>query len=366
MVSNTGKGLQANLEGAAGRVMRNFSDIHEMLYQVPTCMYTICLPIKPASPGQGVSGALLLGFSAPPDMSSRRLAALAQLCTLLSQTLEDAAERMVCMVEQMIGAHDGCTCCMPEPAIPESAYDTRCRDDSSSSSGDDQGPQPPLLESIAEHPEEGICPGSPLAADSGLAAEAMATWSETPDRLLSLAEAEVSTSIHEPVKHGNGHPFLGGSSFGSPAPPFRFEKAIVVSVEKEDLVAVSPSGLSYARNDLEKEFTRWLHRRLAPIDALYATLVLMALCVMHSFVPGSGIAPTMRSLPLALPLAVPLVLGTFAKNFYHSEWQFSSALVRCLVLPRPGCLHMSEGSTLRGSCADFLPASFASFSCRAP
>jgi hypothetical protein len=90
----------------------SFSDVSQMVEAAKSCTHFICTPFSDCE--SEIKGALLVGLSGPPALPSARMTTLARLqilAQLLSVALRQTAPQALCIVETVLGNHDGCDVC---------------------------------------------------------------------------------------------------------------------------------------------------------------------------------------------------------------------------------------------------------------
>jgi len=345
MVASKGSALQASLAGPGGALLSQLSDIQDMIRATKDSSpisHIVCMPIQPSPSSSGVKGALLLGFSYPPTFTPRRIAGIAALCGMLSETLVATAPAVICQVETMIGRHPGCAYCAPdsddeidlenEDANAEPCHDT----DKSSWRKDREGPPPQsLLIPIQEGEEEGRR-GEPSGdtCSKGKGGKKGELVLRNTSSNISPATAAAPSAAYIATMRGG----------------YTFSKPVIASVTRESLRSRHPFTLGYTDPALEAEFSNWFQDRLKPVDFLFSTLalasmILFAYCrttaATDAAVSSGNAADVGQKAAVypiwsnfdGLPLFLPIFMALFCSSRFHQRLRETVvALVRIYLV----------------------------------
>lgn len=352
LVITKGITVSASIEGASGRLLHQMTDIITMLTAAPHCTHVLCIPIAHPSPALGVNGALLLGFSSRPDLSSRRLTGLTGLCSLLSIALSRTAPEVICSVETMIGTHLGCEVCSSASDSDDSdeadvEKRRRCDDDDDDDSSKKRGPSPrqsllvPIPEDDAENVREGEHGHGGEEEDEGQDEDSLRhRWDQKPK--MPNDSPPPALPMHHPSpmpQHQHQYSMM-----------YRFSKPAMAMASTTN--AYHPLVLSYDDDVLEQEFSLWYAHRLRPLDSLFcillvASMMLLTACQPSSAAGGGGCGgshghnqhtmpcvdsrtttnarhshPLSLSPVAAVPMLLPIALVLSASRYYwHARWR---------------------------------------------
>ncbi|KAL4535019.1 hypothetical protein Ndes2526A_g05872 [Nannochloris sp. 'desiccata'] len=350
IVASKGSALHASLAGPGGALLSKLSDIQDMLRATEDSSpisHIVCMPIQPSpsSSRRGVKGALLLGFSSPPEFTLRRKAGIAALCSMLSETLAMTAPAVICSVETMIGRHPGCPCCAPDSDDEvelenEDANAEPCHDNDKSSRRKDRGgPPQSLLIPIQEgEEEEGEGDGRRSGESSGNTTP-RGKGGEKGDLVLSRTAPSISPAA------APSDAYIGNTRGG-----YTFSKPVAASITRESLRSRHPVTLSYTDSALETEFTYWFQDRLKPVDFLFSMLVVISMILLAYCRSGAAVSGGIASGSAAdagqqkavsavwsnfvsLPLLLPMLMASFCSSrCYQRRRESVIALVRIYLV----------------------------------
>lgn len=361
IVATKGSALQANLAGPGGMLLSKLSDIQAMIKDTESTSSIspssiVCMPIQPSpssATGNGVKGALLLGFSSPPNLSPRRTAGLMALCSMLSETLAYSSPAVLCHVESMIGRHLGCACCSPDSDDDEMELENEdinadpCHDKGSGKKDRGNPPRQPLLIPIEEgEEEEGRCSGE---SSGNTTPRAEKGWKGENSACIEWVKPSTSTPPAATPPAPQCH---------FPAPPsvavngHQFSKAATLSVTRESLRARHPLTLSYTDPTLEREFSSYFHNRSTKIDVLFSMLVVTSMILLAYCSPNT-VANAVKEGSMSLFVALPLLLPTCMAAVCSAQLyqRLREVAVACIRLYLVICASRSAASQLASETA---------------
>ncbi len=307
--------------------------------------YIVCMPIQPSPLAtRGVKGALLLGFSSPPDIPPRRAAGIAALCSMLSETLAHSSPAVICSVETMIGRHPGCACCSPdsddEMELENEDVDADPCDDNGPGRKDRGGPpRQSLLIPIEEGDDEGRRSGdssansTPPRRKGNKGEDVHPLDSMKSDKIPSIAVAAAAAAVAVPTP-------APASCMAMPknttiaSGGYKFSKPVTASVTRESLRSRQSLILSYTDPALENEFAQWFQDRLRPVDFLFSMLVVTSMILLAYCRSDTGASSTaVWSHFVTFPLLFPVLLASFCSRQLHQRLRETMvALVRLYLV----------------------------------
>ena len=336
MVSRKGVAFQGSLAGPGGAIFNQLIDIQKLLETSPECTHLICAPVTPIPGSLGVKGALLLGFTAPPNLSPRHMAGIAALGSMLSYTLSRTAPPVICRVETMLGTHaGGCEVCLidSDEEFELEEEPSPCRPDSHSDDGSNKDPPPrqslPLMLSIPEEDEK---------HSHTHHQHPLQHHDDTTEANCSGSSATFETPFEKPEKMKTT---VAQEAPCSPSHDSKFSKQLVASLQQHMLANRHPLLLSYSDAAVEREFCRWFQYRLLPVDVLFTTMIIASMlldnffaAVLHVPLHASTTTSGQSLLPMvamSLPLLFSLTALQRRQNILRREMIVTVARL-CLVV----------------------------------
>lgn len=287
-----GNAVQADLIGPLGHIIKTFTDIQALVSHSPDCSYVLCLPIS----GGSVAGTLILGFVSPPGISARRIRGLTLLCNFLSDSLAVPATELICNVEQLLGKHLGCSCCM---TVENSPVDDNSRPVLSLS---DYVNDEDLWEDSEEESMDSDSDGFNAEEDSGhsISTDIRLRNSILPGDVSKMSMGSTSSVLafkkgfHEySASHSNEEekthksPSLDIEHKSSNIQHFQFSKAALMDAHEAEHIEslIHPIWMSFQSSFIEADFKHWHNKQMMPLE----NVVSIFLCIMMVFLWSQSI-----------------------------------------------------------------------------